>query len=71
MIDGESSKAELLSPVSAHLEMTAVILPFTWAKSVKIFARKNTREAAAEAGQKTWSRLCETEKIDHVDHLES
>ncbi len=49
MIDGESSKAELLqSSKCSSGDMTAVILMFTWSKSVKIWQKK-TREAAAEA----------------------
>ncbi len=51
MIDGESSKAELLqSSKCSSGDMTAVILTFTWSKSVKIWQKK-TREAAAEAGR--------------------
>ncbi len=50
MIDGESSKAELLqSSKCSSGDMTAVILTFTWSKSVKIWQKKT--EAAAEAGR--------------------
>ncbi len=41
MIDGESSKAELLqSSKCSSGDMTAVILTFTWSKSVKIWHEK-------------------------------
>ncbi len=51
MIDGESNKAELLqSSKCSSGNMTAVILTFTWSKSVKIWQQQDT-EAAAEAGR--------------------
>ncbi len=51
MIDGESSKAELLqSSKCSSGDIITVILTFTWSKSVKIWQQKDT-EAAAEAGR--------------------
>ncbi len=50
MIDGESSKAELLqSSKCSSGDITTVILTFTWEKSVKIWQQQDT-EAAAKAG---------------------
>ncbi len=45
MIDGESSKAELLqSSKCSSGDMTAVILTFTWSKSVKIWQKKTLKQ---------------------------
>jgi len=87
MIDGESSKAELLqSSKSSSGDITAVILTFTWSKSLKIWHQKQQlklitlKELWLDKHSKLSTRDRRHEEIewetgltaefDHVDHLE-
>ncbi len=82
MIDGESSKAELLqSSKCSSGDMTAVILTFTWSKSVKIWHEKQQlkldistitlKELLLDKKTKGMEEIvCETATFDYLETLE-
>ncbi len=76
MIDGESSKAELLqSRKCSSVDMTAVILTFTWSKSVKIWQQKDTRIVSTVTLKELLldknHKLSIRQQLFQVDHLEA
>ena len=78
MIDGESSKAELLqSSKSSSGDITAVILTFTWSKSLKIWHQKQQlklitlKELWLDKTLWTLNQGQKTSLEKHFDHLEA